>query len=304
MCSIGGYISFSTSRPNRETLETLFTDMQVRGKDASGFAYIQGRKSITVKAAETSTELIKKQSWANLFKQALPNKMIFHTRAATQGDEKINDNNHPLLSKQNYPYVHNGMINNGHEFGIFRDVVDSLAIREVYEGSYQDLPDKLKGSWTVAMLQPKKIVIWRHSNPVNFFYDKEIDTLFFASTEGILKGILPIEDVKGFLMPSRMWSISDDTYIEIDEKNGLTFEKPFVPVKASYEYVDYPKYSYQNYYTKDDDDACTLFKNKPIEVSELNRINGNLILTNLKAIKCPLCRQIHLEGYVHDCLEY
>jgi glucosamine 6-phosphate synthetase-like amidotransferase/phosphosugar isomerase protein len=112
MCGIMGYYSFGSRLPDKNKITNMFSLLENRGRDASGFAFIDNNELVVHKAPIKSSDMIKTDDWKKL---ELPRVMILHCRMKTQGDEKNNANNHPLFSKQGIAIVHNGVIYNDKE---------------------------------------------------------------------------------------------------------------------------------------------------------------------------------------------
>ena len=100
MCGIMEYYSFGSRPPDKNKLTDMFSLLESRGRDASGYAFIRDNNLVVHKAAVKSSDLIKTDEWKRL---KLPRIMILHTRMKTQGSEKNNNNNHPLFSNQVLP---------------------------------------------------------------------------------------------------------------------------------------------------------------------------------------------------------
>ena len=108
-----GYYCFGRTTPNKDKITKMFVLLESRGRDASGFAYMNNQnKLIVLKLAKKSSETVKGNDWKNL---VLPQIMILHTRAKTQGEPTNNMNNHSLFTKDGLCIVHNGMIFNDKE---------------------------------------------------------------------------------------------------------------------------------------------------------------------------------------------
>lgn len=108
MCAILGVSFAPGSTINRRALgSALLTYGESRGHDASGYAYV---------SPDGDGYYKKDVPGSRLNMRALPQDataMILHTRAATQGDPRDNDNNHPVLSPSgDIRLVHNGVIYN------------------------------------------------------------------------------------------------------------------------------------------------------------------------------------------------
>ena len=58
MCGIMGYYAFSEKRPKKKILEKMFVDLESRGDDAAGFAYIDPKLgSLVVKKVPVSSKV-------------------------------------------------------------------------------------------------------------------------------------------------------------------------------------------------------------------------------------------------------
>ena len=98
MCGILGYYCFGSKVPDKQKISDMFSLLETRGRDASGFAFLRENGSLFVhKDAIRSSEMIKTKQWKEI---TLPKIMILHTRMKTQGTEKNNKNNHPLFSQR------------------------------------------------------------------------------------------------------------------------------------------------------------------------------------------------------------
>lgn len=207
-----GYYSFGSITPDKDKIMKMFTLLESRGRDASGFAYINNGKLIVNKAAIKSSEMIKSKEWNDLL---LPKIMILHTRLKTQGEPKNNMNNHPLFTKSGLCIVHNGMIYNDKEiFGRKekRDAeVDSEAIlavlsdkkAESIEDKIKRVFDRLEGGFAVASINkndPGRLVLFRKDNPIQIYYNTIEDILYFCSEREIMQSALGIKKIlrRGF----------------------------------------------------------------------------------------------------------
>ena len=208
MCGIMGYYSFGKTIPDKDKITNMFSLLESRGRDASGFAFIRDKNLIVHKDAIKSSEFVKTVDWKEL---VLPSSMILHTRMKTQGSEKNNANNHPLFSKNGIAIVHNGIIYNDKEiFGKKqRDAeVDSESILHLLSmkmkgDKIKRLFDKVEGSFAVAMLDkyfPERLVLIKKDNPIDLYYDSKDDIFYFCSEREIMQEALNIEKttVRGF----------------------------------------------------------------------------------------------------------
>ena len=81
MCGIMGYYSFGITVPDKDKITNMFSLLESRGRDASGFAFIKNNNLIVHKDALKSSEFVKTNEWKEL---VLPSSNILHTRIKTQ----------------------------------------------------------------------------------------------------------------------------------------------------------------------------------------------------------------------------
>lgn len=115
MCGIAGFCLNKDERFNaRKVSEILLNEIVIRGEDATGCAWVQptdspgGRPTIAVSKAPVPADLF------SPYLEKMPTKtqrVILHTRWATQGSPSNNLNNHPIVSGK-IVGVHNGHLSN------------------------------------------------------------------------------------------------------------------------------------------------------------------------------------------------
>lgn len=156
MCAIAGYYAFGNKKPEIQVLKELLIASESRGKDATGYAFIQQGLLVVRKEPVPASVFTE-----HLDLIELPKVMILHCRQATQGNPKEQSNNHPVFSKSGVAVVHNGVIWNDDElfnkFKFKRDgQVDSEIILKIIEksGSFQDLKmlNDIEGGFTFAAI--------------------------------------------------------------------------------------------------------------------------------------------------------
>ena len=112
MCGILGGITPGMSPEERaEFLWRALLNTQSRGKDATGVAWhTEDRAPVVFKAGEAADKFVNSPTF-DMIEKELPMTFIGHCRASTQGSEKENVNNHPVVSKQTgLILVHNGVV--------------------------------------------------------------------------------------------------------------------------------------------------------------------------------------------------
>jgi glucosamine 6-phosphate synthetase-like amidotransferase/phosphosugar isomerase protein len=246
MCGIMGYYSFGKTIPDKDKITNMFSLLESRGRDASGFAFIRDNNLIVHKDAIKSSEFVKTKEWKEL---VLPSSMILHTRMKTQGSEKNNANNHPLFSKNGIAIVHNGIIYNDKEiFGKKqRDAeVDSESILHLLSmkmkgDKIKRLFDKVEGSFAVAVLdkyQPERLVLIKKDNPIDLYYDSKDDILYFCSEREIMQEALSIEkiSVRGFNLGEKDYHFYEmhNNYALFINSEGVESYQKYYPSKSKW----------------------------------------------------------------------
>ena len=201
MCGIGGFSLSNTSKISpRKLSNAMFNELDVRGNQASGFAYQSKDGSGFFKNAVAGSKL-------NLRSMSRQAKVaILHTRYATHGSIRDNANNHPVLSPdKNIALVHNGVIYNHDivrgELPFKLPEVDSSVIPAMLQNFDNDFEkfSMLDGDAAVAWLDESDQLTLRvarvsHS-PLTVAQSKD-GSFFFASTETILRNSLKRAGIK------------------------------------------------------------------------------------------------------------
>ena len=111
MCAIFGLIDYKnhfSTRQREKILKVLSRECEVRGKDATGFAYVYRDEMSIYKRPEPASRLHVRLPLGT-------NVILGHTRMATQGDKSMNFNNHPFFGKCDempFALAHNGVLYN------------------------------------------------------------------------------------------------------------------------------------------------------------------------------------------------
>lgn len=256
MCGITGFITSKDNSRNPEVRKELHRIMtrlllasQVRGHDATGVAQLNEYGDMMyAKQGITATEFVKKPVW-KAWKTS--NILTGHTRSGTQGDAKDNRNNHPIFSKASRLCLcHNGVISNDDslktEFKLKCDgKVDSEVILRLIEKkmngknngnivkAIKGAMKEIRGSATFSVIgedYPHLLFLVKSNNPLCIAYIKELDTIFYASTQEILSvGFERVKYLFNFIaIRERMYDaiyqdLDDDTVVVIEKKDGEEF---------------------------------------------------------------------------------
>lgn len=196
ICGIAGYIVTQPERVHGNALQSLAKNLMLgieeRGKDAAGYAYVSKKDKYVHLAklpVKASDFLGLEDNLLSRPVKNMPRAMILHTRFATQGSPKNNQNNHPVYSKQSgLCLVHNGWLANDEHlvehFALAKDAeVDTETYLRLIEKFYLESGDNQVGvergiqqatheSWgslACAMVQAGRfgvLWLWRETGPV------------------------------------------------------------------------------------------------------------------------------------------
>lgn len=261
MCGITGYY---TKGNGKLYLDSLLVNSQVRGRDATGVAFVKDGEIVYVKSPMDATEFIKEKHYTHFIGgEYNPTISIGHTRAFTKGRPSNNLNNHPLISDLGFALIHNGVITNDdalfEEFKLERQgEVDSeviLRLIEYYLLKKDDMVEaiksaisKLRGSIAIAVIdahRPDELYLARTSNPISLAYKKSTGDIFFASTEKILE-----ESLAGYKVYAKFFVEEDasdliiqdlkmDTGVVIDKEGITPFQVSSAPYTPTHQPVNY-----------------------------------------------------------------
>lgn len=182
MCGIAGIIRFGETPIDPDVLGLLLVGNEHRGNDATGLAIVQPDGEIAIHKdddpawkftntrdyTEFITKNLKPDTWA----------VLLHTRAATQGNPRDNNNNHPL-SAGKAAIIHNGIISNDHSLFTSLDLkrgaeTDSDIIRAIVDrdgvtATAMKTLNRLSGSAAGAAVHPdypKRLLLFRSGSPM------------------------------------------------------------------------------------------------------------------------------------------
>lgn len=199
MCAIFGLIDYEhrlTTRAKEKILKVLSKECEIRGTDATGFAFNHN-------------------GHISIFKRPLPARKMHlhlpddvyavmgHTRMATQGSEKLNYNNHPFpgrAGEKHFALAHNGVISNDKllrkEKSLPESVVqtDSFIAVQLLENagqldfnSVRDMAEDLIGSFVFTILDDSDgIYFVRGNNPLTIYNFHTHGFYLYASTRDII----------------------------------------------------------------------------------------------------------------------
>ncbi len=252
MCAIFGLIDYKKvfSAAQRECfINVLATECEIRGTDATGFAFNSGGKLRIYKRPVAAHEL-------SLRLSEDANVILGHTRMATQGDQKFNYNNHPFFGKvrnTKFALAHNGIIYNDDKLRKDLQISESyietdsyVAVQmieksgELSEKSLAKMVEKINGPFVFTVLDENNNSYFiRGDNPLALYHFKE-GFYVYASTDMILENALIELGLNN--LPFKEIENECGDVLKIDSDGNIsrsTFQ--------SYIYPNYP-YEWQGYF--------------------------------------------------------
>lgn len=229
MCGIGGFIK-SCSVDNKFTLsimDDLAWELEARGTDATG-VYTSDGNGIIRKAPVRASKF-------NQWPKRLGKVSFIHTRAATQGSKKDNNNNHPVVGPK-YVMVHNGMCPSiGRIAGYaYKGEVDTeIFLSHIEEYGLEKGIDGFVGSASIAICErknPQKVWLWKWHSPLALSYVHGFG-IFFASTLDILNLVMRdnFKLTNGLFTSAYTYECNDGDLIEIDLNSMMVTKKTVKP---------------------------------------------------------------------------
>jgi asparagine synthetase B (glutamine-hydrolysing) len=200
MCGIGGIRRFGEEPIVKPQIDSLLLSLEKRGNDAAGVALMTNGDIELYKTDDPAWMVVSSQKYKDFLKDNLKPETtmaLVHTRWATKGSPRKNENNHPLFAG-NAAVVHNGCISNDDE--LFREMklsreaeVDSDIIRAIADEEGISSPKairafgRLRGSCAAALVSaadPDHLLLLRSESPLVVASTK--DHLLWASTKEAL----------------------------------------------------------------------------------------------------------------------
>jgi asparagine synthetase B (glutamine-hydrolysing) len=225
MCSIAGFsLSTSSKIQPRKLAKALLREMDVRGNQASGYAWQSSTGSGIYKRDVSGNQLSMKPMSRGT------RVAVLHTRYATHGSITNNANNHPVLSPdRSVALVHNGVIYNHQtvrgEIPHTLPEVDSSVIPALLQtfDRNTDSFDKLDGDASVAWLDDNArltLKVARISYSPLVIAMLADGSFVFASTEAML--LKALDNAK--LSPIYLETISEKTLLTIENGSLVNVE--------------------------------------------------------------------------------
>lgn len=313
MCGIAGIRRFGDEPITMGEIRILATALQHRGLQATGVCFAKGEDIQVYKSDDPAWTFVKSVAFENFVKEQLekePEVVLIHDRAATKGDPRKNENNHPVYAGIT-AVTHNGVIGNDDE--LFRDMklerkaeVDTDIVRAILdahglERKGIDQLRRMRGSAALACVSPRypsKLLLARSGSPLILASTPE--KLYWASEKkAIHSAMRPF-----FQRHNMIWQANrvhgevgfitmNNNSAYIIGENGLEWHQEFSPC-ASYASREYR--AFENWRSTRErfnyPDArgvvrCVLCPNPTCQ--EIQALDDSMKEVPLKDLRCTAC---------------
>ena len=227
MCGIAGFSrAEQTSIPvGRIFARQLALAIEDRGKHATGMGWAEHDDDSNVFYSKMEGRAVKVADRLPLPARGI-HTLAVHTRHATKGDPKINDNNHPVVA-DHIVAVHNGRVDNDDELITLAGmqdrrvgIVDSWAIPALLAADLDAAPHEL-----LSLVEGVAAVAWMDSNANHVLHLARLSTrplaiawtkrgdLVFASTPNNLRRAAAISKISLI----DITSLKEGTYLRVEQ---------------------------------------------------------------------------------------
>lgn len=272
MCAIYGFLKYKGVCSNglmKKLIKNLSIAAEVRGVDATGISYIKNGNVTTFKKAKP----------AHKVKLNFPkgtSAVIGHTRHTTQGNQKLNFNNHPFegeCADTKFALAHNGVLWNDKKLRKSNNLPDThietdsyIAVQLVESQGKLDfeslryMAEEISGSFMLTLLRDDNtLFLVKGDNPIALYHFEDLGLYVYASTPEILNEALEKTGINGIYEEIKMYE-GDILAIHPD---GTIDESEFMP-----DYSWYYNYNSSNsWYTKEEaDEDETMLTDEEVKV--------------------------------------
>lgn len=250
MCALFGWIDYKGIVGNKvlqKLTQALATASEERGTDATGIAYVKGKKLTVYKRPKAAHKL-------NFKIPEGTHCIMGHTRFATQGKKEDNFNNHPFLGFANVPFAlaHNGCIWNDELLrkvenlpytNIKTDSYIAVQLLEhlhnLDEKSIIEMSERVRGTFNFTILDENNILyIIKGNNPMVILHFETLGLYIYASTKTIIDKALKNLVLRKF--SNEVVKIDEGEILRISRKGKIT-RSTFT---MTYDYADFYGYGH------------------------------------------------------------
>lgn len=232
----------------------LLTGNEHRGNDATGMAFLQADGTVSIlKKDIPAWQFVSSKEYEDFIAEWLDidtRAVILHARGASQGNPRINDNNHPMYAG-NTAVIHNGSIQNDHtlfaglqlerkaetDSDILRAILDKYGFTDE---AYKVL-NRINGSIAGAALShkyPDKMLLFRSGSPMtlastndHLMFSSLKTTLHAAAKPVVQRFGIPFQVQK----PDLAFSLMPNHTLWILGPNGLEGHREFKTLNGRYQ---------------------------------------------------------------------
>lgn len=243
MCCLFGLMDVRhrlSAKEKSQMLSILGTACEVRGVDATGYAYNScGNLTIRKKAVRARDMVFSIPQDAFV--------IMGHTRMTTQGSATQRRNNHPFpgnLPKNRFALAHNGVLTNDTQLRLSEQLprtkieTDSYIAVQLIEKeqrldfeSIRKMAEAVHGTFAFTVLDRKNNLYFvKGNNPLCLYYFRREGVYLYASTETILNTALEAMGWK--CLPHEEIEIEEGEILKINPKGNITREHFQSPVSA------------------------------------------------------------------------
>jgi predicted glutamine amidotransferase len=306
MCGIGGVRKYGSKPISEDVIRGLLIGLETRGNDASGIAMQNIAGEVFVYKHDTAAwNFVVSDGYSAFLNEHLDDEItqvIVHTRAATKGTCRINNNNHPLHHGK-AAVIHNGIVHNDDELfrtlsldrhaetdtDIFRAIID----RYGFSDEAMNHLNKVRGSAAIAVLHPEhpgKMLLGRSGNPIVLASNE--DFLIFASEKNVLHSASK-PWVKRFGIdfqvqtPDMAYSVFPDNTIWMLGEEGREAYTKFATIMGTYR--EPVRRTYENWKDRQEKDADTASDGPYVSTSTTTLTAPAKKVRAV--IECPKCKK-------------
>ncbi len=299
MCGLYGVLSYGNDIKDIAGItEALAVESAVRGTDATGIAYNYHGKLNIFKRSKSAYVI-------NFNVPKNTSAVMGHTRNATQGTLKFNDNNHPFrgkCGKTTFALAHNGILCNDRTLRRQLKLPKTKIETDSYIGvqlieskknfdfdSIRYMAENVEGSFSFSILDDcDNLYLVKGDSPITLFHFPSKSVYVYASTLSILWKALVDTELFCELQAGKYEEIGidDGEILEITAEGEIEREKFKYDVTSSYgldwrrgfRYADYMGDAYEEelksvapYFGYDEDDIDTLLNDgyMPEDIEEM-----------------------------------
>lgn len=267
ICGIAGCRAFKDEPITKHHIQALLLAIEFRGAHATGICTFGKSGEISVlKKDEPAWNFLKDtktDKWIDAELEKKPETVLLHTRHATQGSPRKNENNHPMFSGVS-AVCHNGMISNDdHLFDSLKlerkaetdsDIIRAIVDEEGITQKAIRTLGRMSGSAAISVVHkdyPGKLLLARSGNPIVYCVS-DSGLMMWASVKEALHHAqrLWMEKFGLWVRQNRtdlMWATMPDNTAYIFGPEGKEWHDEF---KIAYAYSS-PKYAaFDTYYEK------------------------------------------------------